>query len=166
MKGASEYDLTARLSRLEQRSNINLFLLKTCRDCINSVLKSCQVYSLDVRCARSECGKETYCRERLKGIDGKEMIPKCGWEVKKALCVRFLFVQPGVVSTCSVTERICFVNSFAAVFRKFVFEFVFEFFRSILRHVSKCMWGCDCWLFGQSLVCNFLENSTPAFFLL
>ena len=26
------------------------------------------------------------------------------------------------------------------------------------------MWGCDCWLFGQSLVCHFLENSTPAFF--
>ena len=25
------------------------------------------------------------------------------------------------------------------------------------------MWGCDCCLFGQSLVCHFLENSTPAF---
>ena len=33
-----------------------------------------------------------------------------------------------------------------------------------LRHVSKGMWGCDCWLFGQSFVCHFLENSTPAFF--
>ena len=43
------------------------------------------------------------------------------------MCVRFLFVQPGVVSTCSVTERISFVNSFAAVFRKGVLEFVLEF---------------------------------------
>ena len=47
---------------------------------------------------------------------------------KKAMCVRFLFVQPGVVSTCSVTERISFVNSFAAVFRKGVLEFVWIFF--------------------------------------
>ena len=67
-------------------------------------------------------------RERLKGIDGKRMIPKCGWEMqKKAMCVRFLFVQPGVVSPCSVTERISFVNSFAAVFRKGVLEFVWIF---------------------------------------
>ena len=35
-----------------------------------------------------------------------------------------------------------------------------------LRHVSKGMRGCDCWLFGQSLVCQFLENSTLAFFVL
>ena len=61
-------------------------------------------------------------QERLKGIDGKGMISKCGWEMKKAMCVRFLIVQPGVVSTCSVTERISFVNSFAAFFRKGVWS--------------------------------------------
>ena len=55
------------------------------------------------------------------------MIPTGGWEMKKAICVRILFVQPGAVSTCSVTERISFVNSFAAVFRKGVLEFVWNF---------------------------------------
>ena len=48
--------------------------------------------------------------------------------MKKAMCVRFLFVQPRVVSTCNVTERISFVNSFAAVFRKGVLEFVWMFY--------------------------------------
>ena len=79
----------------------------------------------------------------------------------------FLFVQPGVVSTCSVTERISFVNSFAAVFRKGVLEFVLDFF-NLLDHFKgtfpKVCGSCDCWLFGQSLVCHFLEKSTPAFF--
>ena len=50
-----------------------------------------------------------------------------GHEKKRAKCLRFLFVQPGVVSTCSVTERNSFVNSFAAVFRKGVLEFVWIF---------------------------------------
>ena len=106
-------------------------------------------------------------RERPKGIDGKVMISKCGWEMKKKQCVYgFFFFQPGVVSTCSVTERISFVHSFAAVFRKGVLEFVWNLYLvgPFLRHVSKGTWGCDCWLFGQSLVCHFLENSTPAFF--
>ena len=44
------------------------------------------------------------------------------------MCVRFLFVQPGVVSTCSVTERISFANSFAAVLRKGVLECVWNFY--------------------------------------
>ena len=40
----------------------------------------------------------------------------------------FFFVQPDVVSTCNVTERICYVNFFfAAVFRKGVWEFVWIF---------------------------------------
>ena len=43
---------------------------------------------------------------------------------KKAKCVRFFLVQQGVVSTCNVTERITFVNLFAAVFRKGALEFV------------------------------------------
>ena len=44
------------------------------------------------------------------------------------MCVRFLFVQPGIVSTCNVTEGISFVNSFPAVFRKGVWELVAVFF--------------------------------------
>ena len=42
VKGGSECHLTAQLSRLEQWWNITLFLLKTYRECINWVLKSCQ----------------------------------------------------------------------------------------------------------------------------
>ena len=105
-------------------------------------------------------------REQPKGIDGKGMTSKCGWGMKKAMRLRFLFVQPGVVPTCSVTERISFVNSFAALFRKGVLEFVWNFHLvgPFLRHVSKAVWCFDCWLFGQSSVCHFLENSTPAFF--
>ena len=55
------------------------------------------------------------------------MISKCGWDMKKTMRVRFLFVQPGVVSTCSVTERVSFVNSFAAVFREGVFGVRLDF---------------------------------------
>ena len=35
------------------------FLLKTCRNCINSVQKSYQVYSLDMRYTRGESGRVT-----------------------------------------------------------------------------------------------------------
>ena len=112
-----------------------------------------------------------FCRDEWTAIKESSlaeawMISKCGREKKKAMCVRFLFDQPGVVSTCSVTERISFLNNFAAVFRKGVLEFVWNIYLvgPFLRNVSKGMWGCDCWLFGQSLVCHFLENSTPAFF--
>ena len=45
---------------------INLFLLKTYRDCINSVQKSCQVCSLDMRCTREETGKETSWSQTLR----------------------------------------------------------------------------------------------------
>ena len=57
---------------------------------------------------------------------------------KKAMCVRFLFVQPGVVSTCSMTERTSFVNSSGAVSRKGVLELVWFFYLvgPFLRHVS------------------------------
>ena len=41
--------------------------------------------------------------------------------------VSTVFVQPGVVSSCSVFEQISFVNSFAAVSRKGVLEFVWVF---------------------------------------
>ena len=47
-KGGSENHLTDQLSRLERWSNITLFLPNTCRDCISSARKSCQVYSLDM----------------------------------------------------------------------------------------------------------------------
>ena len=50
MRGDSEYHLMARLFRLVPWSNIILFLLKNCRDCINSVQKSCQVYFLVMSC--------------------------------------------------------------------------------------------------------------------
>ena len=67
------------------------------------------------------------------------MMSKCGWEM--AMCVRFLFVQPGVVSTCNVTDRITFVNRFAAVFRKGDLEFVWIFSVEVfLSHVSQGMW--------------------------
>ena len=52
MKDGSEYHLVARLFRLERWWNITPFLLKTSRDCISSVQKSRQVYSLDMRCTR------------------------------------------------------------------------------------------------------------------
>ena len=42
--------------------------------------------------------------------------------------VRLLSVQPVVLSTCNVTERISFVNSFAAVFRKGVLDFAWTFY--------------------------------------
>ena len=75
------------------------------------------------------CRVRGFDRERLRVIDGKwdETNMWLGKE-KKAMCVRFLFVQPGVVSTCSVTERISSVNSFAAFSRKGVFEFVWIFY--------------------------------------
>ena len=47
------------------------------------------------------------------------MTPKCGREMKKSnVCTVFSLFQPGIVSTCSVTERISFINSFAAVFQE------------------------------------------------
>ena len=57
--GGSEDHLTEPLSRLEQWSNITLFLQKTYRDYIKLVQKSCQVYSLDMCCPRRESGKGT-----------------------------------------------------------------------------------------------------------
>ena len=57
-------------------------------------------------------------------IDGKGMMSKYGWDMKN-MCVRLFFVQPGVVSTCNVIERISFVNRFAAVFRKGVWRLFF-----------------------------------------
>ena len=33
-----------------------------------------------------------------------------------------------------------------------------------MRYYSRGMCGCDCWLFEQSLVCHFRENSTLALF--
>ena len=44
----------------------HIFLPKTSRDCINSVLKSCQVCSLDMRCTRGESGKDTFWSQTLR----------------------------------------------------------------------------------------------------
>ena len=57
-KRGSEFHLMAQLFHLEQWWNITIFLLNTYEDCV--VLKSCQVYSLDMRYTREESGKETY----------------------------------------------------------------------------------------------------------
>ena len=45
---------------------INGSVLKICRDCISLVQKSCQVYSLDMRCTRRESGKETSWSQTLR----------------------------------------------------------------------------------------------------
>ena len=65
-RGGSEYHLLARLLRLEIGLNIAQFLQKTCREYINLVLKSCQVYSSFVSCMRGESGKETFWSQTLK----------------------------------------------------------------------------------------------------
>ena len=75
------------------------------------------------------------------------------------MCVRFLVVQPGVVSTCNVTERISFVNSFCCSFQEGRFGVRLVFF--LLDHFCGTFAKvCGDGLFGQSLVCHFLENST------
>ena len=41
------------------------------------------------------------------------------------------------------------------------------FFHCLSNFEARCqryVGVCDCWLFEQSLVCHFLENSTPALF--
>ena len=62
LKGGSECHLTDQLSRLEQWSNITLFLRKSNLDCISLEQKTCQVYSLDMCCPRRDverrhCGR-------------------------------------------------------------------------------------------------------------
>ena len=71
------------------------------------------------------------------------------------MCVRFLFVQPEVVSTCNVTEPISFVNSFAAVFRKGVLGsfgfFVGAFFEARFQRYVE-LWLLAFWTeFGVPL---------------
>ena len=66
MKDVLECPLTNQQYRLEQWSNITLFLRKTYRDYINLIQKSCQVYSLDMCCPRVESGKVTLWSHTLK----------------------------------------------------------------------------------------------------
>ena len=57
----------------------HLFLLKTYRDCINLVLKSCQVFSLDVRCTRRGIWKGDILVadiEELEQMDASEIYAK------------------------------------------------------------------------------------------
>ena len=77
---------------------------------------------------------------------------------EKRQCVsRFFFVQPRVISMCNVTERISFVN-FLLQFSERAFLNLFGFSVCWINFEARF----DCWLFEQSLVCHFLENSTPA----
>ena len=76
MKSGSECPLADQWCRLKQWSNITLFLRRTCRDCINLVQKSCQVYSSVLYCMRGESGKETFMiadKEELEEMDASEL---------------------------------------------------------------------------------------------
>ena len=77
----------------------------------------------------SFCGgtrnSEAAKRDSRKGDDIKIWV---GNEKKKATCVRFLFVQPGVVSTCNVTERIFFCQKFCCSFQEGRFGVLLDFF--------------------------------------
>ena len=60
MEGDSDNHQLARVFHLVHWSNVTLFRLKICRDCISSAKKSYQVYSLAMNCTRGEgSGKET-----------------------------------------------------------------------------------------------------------
>ena len=48
---------------------LTLSLLKTCRDCISSAQKSCQVYFLDMHCTREESGMETQWSQAFEGLE-------------------------------------------------------------------------------------------------
>ena len=65
-----ECPLTDQQSRLEQWSNITLFLRKTCREYINLVQKSCEENSSVMYCMQGEFGKETWWSQTLKIIGG------------------------------------------------------------------------------------------------
>ena len=67
MKGGSECLFTAHLSRLEQWSNITLFVRRTCRDYISLAPKSCQVFFSIMNCMRGESGKETLWSQTPEG---------------------------------------------------------------------------------------------------
>ena len=92
-EGGSECPLTDQQHRLEQWSNITLFLPKTCRDCMCLVRKSYQVYSLDMHYTRCGSGKETFwsqtlrnwkrwthLKSMLKGLNAKEVLTSMGGE--------------------------------------------------------------------------------------
>ena len=82
MKGGSEYLVTDQLFWLDQWSKITVFLLKTSRDCINSVQKSSQVFSLDVRCTRVNLERRDLGRRYWRiGGDGRIWTPR-----QKAQC--------------------------------------------------------------------------------
>ena len=64
------------LFHLVRWSNITLFLPKTSRDCTNSARKSCQVYSLDMRCTREGIWKGDILVadiEELEKMDASEV---------------------------------------------------------------------------------------------
>ena len=77
MKGGSECPLTDQQYRLEQWSNITLFLRKTKLDCISLEQKSCQVFSSGMHYLLEESGKETFWSqtliEELEEMDASEL---------------------------------------------------------------------------------------------
>ena len=72
MKGGSECSLIDQWYRLEQWSNITLSLRRTCRDCINSFQKSCQVFPrLCIRRGENLERRHPGRRQRGIGTDGR-----------------------------------------------------------------------------------------------
>ena len=60
-----------------------------------------------------------FCRCEWTSLAEAGCVSKCGWEnFLKAMCVRFLSVQPGVVPTCSVTERTSFCQQSCCSFQE------------------------------------------------
>ena len=79
----------------------------------------------------------------------------------------FFFVEVGDVSTANVTERISFVNFFAAVFLGGAFWNLLGFSHCWSNFDARCQKFVGfviAGFFEQSLVCHFLENGTPALF--
>ena len=75
-RGDSENHIEDQLFHVVQWSNITLFLLKTCRDCISSARKSYQVFSLAMYCTRVESGKGDILvadNEELEKMDASEV---------------------------------------------------------------------------------------------
>ena len=67
-------------------------------------------------------GLQTEGRVWQKLVAHPKMVEECNKQ-----CVRFFFVQPEVVSTCNVIERI-FVNFFAAGYQEWRFGICFWIF--------------------------------------
>ena len=91
-RGDSEYHLKDQLFHLVQCSNITLFLLKTCRDCISSARKFYQEKFLGYALHAGRIGKETFWSQteelekmdaseiHAKRLNAKEVLTPMNWE--------------------------------------------------------------------------------------